>query len=133
MKHGKREKKLSRKRDQRRALLRIMAADLILKEKIVTTEAKAKALRPVVEKMITKSRGITLGDQQKVSGKDGENLSIIRQLSRFLPERAWKKLVREVGSRYRARPGGYTRISKLPPRQKDGAKRAIIELVKDNS
>lgn len=117
MNHSKKGRKLGRKRDQRRALLKSLAASLILKEKIKTTEAKAKEVRPYVEKLITKSR-IT------------NNLSVIRYLSRYLPEEARKKIVAEIGPRYQERPGGYTRIVKLGLRKTDGAKMAIIELVK---
>jgi len=117
MRHGKKGRKLNRKCDQRKALLKIMAANLILKEKITTTEAKAKELRPFVEKMITKA-------------KDGKNLAKIRDLASYLPEKARKKIINDIGLRYKERPGGYTRIIKLIPRQRDGAKMAVIELVK---
>lgn len=115
MKHKRKGRKFGRKRDQRRALLKGLAANLILKEKITTTEAKAKELRPFVEKLITRSRS--------------QNLSSIRYLGRFLPIKARKKIM-ELGRSYQKRPGGYTRIIKLGPRERDSAKMAIIELVK---
>jgi len=115
MRHLKKGKKLKRKRDQRNALLRIMAGNLIIYERIKTTEAKAKALRPFVEKLITK-------------GKAGD-LHSIRYLARFLEEKARKKAL-ELAQRYKNRPGGYTRIIKLGPRKRDGARMAIIEFVK---
>jgi len=96
-----------------------LAANLILKEKIVTTEAKAKEVKPFVEKLITKSK--------KATGT--RRLAMIRYLARYLPSAARKKIVEEIGPRFQKRPGGYTRIIKLAPRSKDGAKRAIIELV----
>jgi large subunit ribosomal protein L17 len=120
MKHHQKGRKLSRKRDQRKALLKNLAAHLILKEKIVTTEAKAKEVRPFVEKLISKSR----------SAKGENNLAAIRYLARYLPVKARKKIVEEIGPRYQKRAGGYTRIIKMAPRQTDGAKMAIIELVK---
>jgi large subunit ribosomal protein L17 len=115
MKKRKKKRELSRKRDQRKALLKSLAQSLILKEKIKTTQAKAKELRPFVEKMITKS-------------KKGD-LSSIRYLTRFFSKETVKKLINEIGPRYKDRPGGYTRIVKLGQRKSDGAQIAIIELV----
>ncbi len=93
-----------------------MAASLFAAEGIVTTEAKAKALRPIAEKLITKAR------------KGG--LHNHRQVVAFLRDReAAAKLFEEVGPRYADRPGGYTRILKLGPRQGDNAPMARIELV----
>ncbi len=116
MKHLKKGRKLGRKKDERKALLKSLAASLILKERITTTQAKAKELRPFVEKLITKSR---------------ENkLASTRYLARYLSEKARKKIRIEIGPRYQERKGGYTRIIKTIPRKKDGAEMAIIELVK---
>jgi len=115
MKHRRKGRKLSRQCGQRRALLKGLAANLILKEKITTTEAKAKETRPLVEKLITKSKK--------------QNLASIRYLAKYLPVKPRKKIM-ELGQRYQKRPGGYTRIIKLGPRKGDGAKMAIIELVK---
>jgi len=117
MKHGKKNRKFGRKQGQRKALLKILAANLILAEKIKTTEAKAKGLQPFVEKLITKSKN--------------NNLLSIRYLSRYLPEKIRKKIIEEIGPRYKERAGGYTRIIKLAPRKTDSAKMAIIELVGD--
>lgn len=116
MKHIKKGRKFGRQRDQREALLKGLAANLILKEKITTTEAKAKEVRPFAEKLITKSRI--------------NNLANVRYLARYLPVRALKKIIAEIGPRYQARPGGYTRITKIGLRKTDSAKMAIIELVK---
>lgn len=116
MRKRKKGRKLSRKRDQRKALLKAEATALFLKEKIQTTEAKAKELAPFVEKQITKAK---IG-----------NLSAIRQLARYFSKKIIKKLFEEIGPRYKERKGGYTRIIKLGPRKSDGAKMAIIELVK---
>ncbi len=109
-------RRLSRKKDQRKALLKVLAVSLISKEKIRTTEAKAKELAPFVEKKISKAR---IGD-----------LSSRRFLMRFFPEETVKKLIGEIGPKYKERKGGYTRIIKLGPRKSDGARMAIIELVK---
>jgi large subunit ribosomal protein L17 len=115
MQHKKKGRKFSRKRDQRRALLKGLAANLILKEKITTTEVKAKEVRPLVEKLITKSKK--------------QNLASIRYLARYLPPQARKKIM-ELGQRYQERPGGYTRIIKLGPRKRDAARMVVIEFVK---
>lgn len=117
MKHYKKGRKLSRKRDQRKALLKNLAAHLILKGKITTTEAKAKEVRPFVEKLITRSRE--------------NSLASLRYLNRYLPVKARQKIVSQIGPQYQKRAGGYTRIIKLGSRQTDGAKMAIIELIKD--
>ncbi len=115
MKHLKKGRKFGRKRDERKALLKSLAVSLILKERITTTQAKAKELRPFIEKLITKSR---------------ENkLASTRYLARYLSEKARKKIRIEIGPRYQERKGGYTRIIKTVPRKRDGAEMAIIEFV----
>ena len=116
MRKRKKGRKLSRKRNQRKALLRLLASALLLKEKIKTTEAKAKELSRFVEKFITRA-------------KKGD-LSSRRLLLQNFSSKIVKKLVEEIGPRYRERKGGYTRIIKLGPRKSDGAKMTIIELVK---
>ena len=93
-----------------------LVASLVAAEAIVTTEAKAKALRPIAEKMITKAR------------KGG--LHNHRQILSFIGDQEMTdKLMEEVGPRYADRPGGYTRILKLGPRYGDKAPMARIELV----
>lgn len=116
MRKRKKIRKLSRKRDQRRALLKSLARDLFLREKIKTTEAKAKELRGFVEKFIVRAKE--------------KNLSNIRYLRRFFSKDVLKKLFNEIGPRYKERRGGYTRIIKLGQRKSDGAKIVQIELVK---
>ena len=117
-------RKLGRTTDQRMALLRNLATDLIIHERLETTEAKAKELRSVVEKMIT-------------LGKRGD-LHARRQAESFLynakadedgEQTALQKLFSDIGPRYEDRQGGYTRVLKLGERKGDGAKMAIIELV----
>jgi large subunit ribosomal protein L17 len=116
MRKLKKGRKLSRKRDQRRALLKSLASALILKEKIKTTEAKAKELRSFIEKYINRAKN--------------SNLATKRFLLRFFSPQLVKKLVEEIGPRYKDRKGGYTRIIKLGKRKLNGARMAIIELVK---
>ncbi len=108
--------KLKRPVDSRQALLRNLTTSVILEERVVTTVPKAKAVRPLVEKMITLA-------------KNG-NLHARRQAASFLftPESV-KKLFDTLGPRFGQRNGGYTRIVRLAPRQGDGAEQAMIELV----
>jgi large subunit ribosomal protein L17 len=99
-----------------KAMMANLAASLFAAEGIVTTEAKAKALRPIAEKLITKAK------------KGG--LHNHRQVTAYLRDREMaSKLFDEIGPRYDERPGGYTRILKLGPRQGDNAPMARIELV----
>jgi len=105
----------SRVASQRKALMCGLARELFLKQRIQTTEAKAKELRPFAEKCLTKA-------------KKGD-LAARRHLVRFLAKNVVKKLVDEIAPKYKSRKGGYTRIIKLGPRKSDGAKMAIIELV----
>lgn len=116
MKKYKTGRKFSRKRDQRKALLKALATNLLLKEKIKTTEAKAKEISRFVEKKI---------NQAKIG-----NLHSKRLLRKIFPPAVVKKMIEEIAPKYKERNGGYTRIIKLGPRKSNGAKMAIIELVK---
>lgn len=117
MKHGSKIKKLGRKKNQREALMASLVEALLLNERITTTEAKAKALRPIVEKLITKS---------KVDSPQNRRLINARLKNRPLTT---KTLFDEIGPRFVDRDGGYTRVLKLPYREADAAAMAIIELV----
>ena len=102
-----------------KAIMGNLVASLIAAEAIVTTEAKAKAMRPVAEKIITKAK------------KGG--LHNHRQIIAFLRDQEIAdKLMEDVGPRYADRPGGYTRILKMGPRYGDNAPMAVIELVDRN-
>lgn len=97
-------------------MLRNLASSVLIYEKVKTTKAKAKAVKPLVEKMIT------------VSKKGG--LTARRNLIKTLPQKmAVKKAMEVLGKRYERREGGYTRIVNLGTRQGDGAEMAILELV----
>ena len=99
-----------------------LAASLIAAEGITTTEAKAKALRPIAEKLITKAK--------KAQEEDAMRIHRIRQIQGYLGDKEMThKLVNEVAPRYEDRNGGYLRILKLGPRQGDNAPMARIELV----
>ena len=116
MKKRKKGRKLSRKRGPRKALLKSLTENLFLNEKIKTTEAKAKELSRLAERFVTKAKKIDLGSRKL----------LLKELS---PE-VVKKLEKEIGPRYKERKGGYTRIIKIGSRKSDGAKMAIIELIK---
>lgn len=109
-------RKLSRRIGPRKILLRVLANNFLLHEKIKTTEAKAKELRYIVEKLITKAKNVDLANR--------------RILAQLLTPEMTKKIINEIAPRYKDRQGGYTRIMKLGPRNSDGAHMVIIELVK---
>ena len=105
-----------------RLMMANLAASLFAAEGIVTTEAKAKALRPVAEKLITKAK--------KAQGDSPMRIHRIRQIQAVLGDKEMTtKLVEEIAPRYLSRNGGYTRILKLGTRQGDAAPVARIELV----
>lgn len=116
MRHAVRGRKLGRTSAHRRALFRNQLSSLVEHERIVTTLPKAKELRPVFEKMITK-------------GKQG-TLAARRRVRSYIPNRQLvQKLFDDIAPRMADREGGYTRIIKLGPRKGDGAELAVIELV----
>ena len=107
---------LSRPKNQRVALLRTLATSLFLHGKIKTTEAKAKELRAIAEKMITRAKDNTISNR--------------RILAKELSAKTVKNLFDKIAPQYATRQGGYTRIIKFGPRKSDGANMTIIELVK---
>lgn len=115
MRHGKSIKKFGRKAGPRNALMASLARSLILKEKITTTEVKAKALRPIAEKLISRGKTGTVASRRLLSARVGEEGA--------------KKLTDVLGPKYKGRSGGYTRIIKLGTRPSDRAAMAVIELV----
>ncbi|ADH61591.1 ribosomal protein L17 [Thermoanaerobacter mathranii subsp. mathranii str. A3] len=109
-------RKLGRPSDQRRAMLRNLVTDFLKYGRITTTEARAKEVRRISEKMIT-------------LGKRGDLHARRQALAYILDESVVKKLFDEIAPKYKDRQGGYTRILKLGPRRGDGAPLVIIELV----
>jgi len=105
-----------------KAMMANLAASLFAAEGIVTTEAKAKALRPYAEKLITKAKKADAAPETRLH-RYRDALSTMRD------EDMCNKLFHEIGPRYAGRNGGYTRILKLGPRQGDNAPMARIELV----
>ncbi len=120
MRHLKSGKKLSRTADHRKALLANMAMSVLDKERIITTVAKAKAVRSTVERLIT-------------IGKKG-GLNAIRQAARTVTDKdILKKLFSDIAPSYKTREGGYTRILRLGERFGDNAQTCILELTGRNS
>lgn len=116
MRHLKKGRKFGRKRGQRRAFLNILATNLVNHEKITTTEARAKELRPFVERLVT------YGKKQDLHG--------LRLIMKKLPKETSYKLFHEIAPRYTDRNGGYTRIIKhTEVRKHDGGQKATIEFV----
>ena len=116
MRHRKGGFKLQRDPSARRALLRGLTTNIILHDRIVTTITKAKAMKPIVEKMITLAKRDTLHSR--------------RQAAAFLnTPGAVQKLFDTLGPRFSQREGGYTRVVRLGPRKGDGAELALIELL----
>ncbi len=116
MRHNVHGRKLGRTSSHRIAMFRNQLTSLVRHGRIRTTLAKAKALRPVAERVVTKGREDTVHAR--------------RQVRRWLPDRTdVKKLFDEISPRFATRPGGYTRIVKLGPRKGDAAEMAILEFV----
>lgn len=116
MRHRKKVAKLSRDPAHRKAMLRNLATDLLDHERVTTTLAKAKAVRPVAERMVTLGKRDTLHSR--------------RQAARVLRDKGIvRKVFDELAPRYAERPGGYTRIMRLESRAGDHAEMAIIEMV----
>ncbi|HVA75241.1 MAG TPA: 50S ribosomal protein L17 [Acidimicrobiales bacterium] len=108
--------------EHQKAMMGNLVASLIAAEAIVTTEAKAKALRPVVEKCVTKAK--------KANADSDKSVHLHRQVVAFIRDKDMAhKLFEEIGPRYADRAGGYTRILKLGPRHGDNAPMARIEFV----
>ena len=116
MRHNVAGYKLKRPVDSRNALLRNLATSVIEQERVITTVPKAKAVRPLVEKMITLAKVDTLHSRRQAA-------AVLRTPASV------KKLFDTLGTRFGQRNGGYTRITRLGPRKGDGAEQAMIELV----
>lgn len=117
MRHHNNVRKFGRDKTGRRALLNSLARNLIIKEKIKTTEPKAKELRPFIEKIITRSKKGDMATRRLIRAKLSSRGSEV------------KKLFEVLAPKYASKKGGYTRVLKLGARKSDGAKMAIIELV----
>jgi large subunit ribosomal protein L17 len=117
MRHQKTRHKLSRDSAHRKALLMNLSREIIDHERIRTTHAKAKAVRPEVEKLITLAKRGDLHARRQAMARLGQDKFVVY------------KLFEEIAPRYTERPGGYTRVLKLGPRPSDATEMALIELV----
>jgi len=117
MRHAKQRHKLSRDAAHRRSLLRNLSRDVIQHERIKTSQAKAKAVKPEVEKLITLAKGGDLHARRQALSALGQDRFVVH------------KLFEEIAPRYVERPGGYTRIVKLGPRRSDSTEMVFLELV----
>jgi large subunit ribosomal protein L17 len=116
MRHAQRGRKLGRTTSHRLAMFRNQLASLVIHERIVTTLPKAKELRPLAEKLVSRGKAGSVADR--------------RQVARVLSDRGHvKKLFDDIGPRFADRSGGYLRIVKLGPRQGDGAETAALQFV----
>ena len=117
MRHQRKRGKLSRDADHRRALLANLSKEVIEHERIRTTEAKAKAVKPELEKLITLAKRGDLHARRQALAALGQDTTIVHLLFEV------------VAPRYADRPGGYTRILKLGPRASDSTEMVLLELV----
>lgn len=123
-------RKLGRTSSQRKAMLRDLTTDLIINERIVTTEARAKEVRSTVEKMITLGkRGDLHARRQAAAFVRNEVADVREEDEEIVIESALQKLFSDIAPRYEDRQGGYTRILKTESRRGDAAPMVIIELV----
>jgi large subunit ribosomal protein L17 len=116
MRHRKEGKKLDRAKSPRESMLKNLASSIIIYEKVMTTEAKAKAVKPILEKIITRA----------IKGGLSSRRELIRQLPQPL---AIKKAIEVLAVKYKGKSGGYLRIIKLGRRQGDNAEIVQIELI----
>lgn len=143
MRHKKAGRQFGRDTSSRRAMLRNLAANLITHERIETTDAKAKELRRVAERLISKAKRlgkVAYTPNAELSPDErAKRLHAVRLVSSFIPRFGVdaagekidivEKVMTKLTKRFETRPGGYTRITKLGPRRGDGAPLAMIELV----
>lgn len=115
MRHHKTKRKFGRPANQRNALMNSLVYNLVKNKRIVTTEAKARELRPAIEKLVTKSKNSDLHVKRLIQSKTG-SFDVAKELE-------------NIAAQMKDRQGGYTRIIKLEPRKSDGSKMAYIEFV----
>jgi len=149
MRHRNSGRKFDRDTSSRRAMLRALTANLVLHERIETTDAKAKEVRRVAERLITKARRLgetayTAHDKLDAKARV-RRLAVERQISAYIPKpfavkevdgvekrvNLVEKVLVELSKRFKDRPGGYTRIIKFGPRRGDGAPMVGLELVEE--
>ena len=142
MRHQTKKHTLSKAQDQRKALLRSLATELFVHGEITTTLARAKALKPYAEKIITMAKkgdlnSIRLASKyifNKETGKymdmaSGEIFDAPQKDKKLTPQTVLRKLFVVIGKKYAEQKGGYTRIYHMPPRRGDASEMALIQLV----
>jgi large subunit ribosomal protein L17 len=117
MRHAKQKGKLSRSKSHRASLMRNLCREVIQHERIRTSQAKAKAVKPELEKLITLGKRGDLHARRQALSELGQDKFLVH------------KLFEEIAPRYADRPGGYTRIVKLGPRRSDSTEMVFLELV----
>ncbi len=117
MRHAKQKGKLSRDKAHRKSLMRNLCREVIAHERITTSQAKAKAVKPQLEKLITLGKRGDLHARRQALSELGQDKFLVH------------KLFEELGPRYSERPGGYARIVKLGPRKSDSTEMVFLELV----
>ncbi|OFK96789.1 50S ribosomal protein L17 [Enterococcus sp. HMSC063H10] len=123
-------RKLGRTSSQRKAMLRDLTTDLLINERIVTTEARAKEVRSTAEKMITLGKRGDLHARRQAAAFVRNKVASVREENEdIVIESALQKLFNDIAPRYAERQGGYTRILKTEPRRGDGAPMVVLELV----
>lgn len=142
MRHMCKKNTLGKAKDQRDALLRSLATELFVHGEIKTTMARAKALKPFAEALITKAKKADLNSIRQVAKhiynketgkymdlKTGEEFDSVQADKKLAPQTVLRKLFVVIGKKYSDRQGGYTRIFRLPPRRGDASDMALIQLV----
>lgn len=123
-------RKLGRTSSQRKALLRDLTTDLLIHERITTTEARAKEVRSTAEKMITLGKRNDLHARRQAAAFLRNEIADVKEDGdTVVVQSALQKLFADVAPRYAERKGGYTRILKMAPRRGDAAQMVILELV----
>ena len=142
MRHQCNKNRLGRAQDQRKALLRALATELLMHGEIKNTISRAKALKPYADNLITLAKKGDLNSRRtalkyiydRETGRlmDAETQAVVEKAEegkKVMPETVLRKLFAEIGKQYQDRNGGYTRIYNLPPRRGDATKMALIQLV----
>ncbi len=133
---------MGRAQDQRKALLRALATELLMHGEIKTTISRAKALKPYADNLITLAKKGDLNSRRtalkyiydRETGRlmDAETQAVVEKAEegkKVMPETVLRKLFAEIGKQYQDRNGGYTRIYNIPPKRGDATKMALIQLV----
>ena len=142
MRHQCKKHTLGKAQDQRNALLRALATELFMHGEIKTTMARAKALRPYAEKVVSLAKRGDLTARRTAAkfiydretgkvmdAKTSELVEDVKKDQKTMPETVLRKIFSQVGKKYSSRNGGYTRIFRLPPRRGDASEMALIQLV----